>query len=48
MDDSGRAGLRFTDMPKDSREQLDTWLASQGEKKTTNGPTKRSRHRESD
>jgi CheY-like chemotaxis protein len=32
MDDSGRAGLRFTDMPKDSREQLDTWLASQGEK----------------
>ena len=32
MDDSGRAGLRFTEMPKDSREQLDTWLASQGEK----------------
>ena len=23
MDDSGRAGLRFIDMPKDSREQLD-------------------------
>jgi hypothetical protein len=32
MEDSGRAGLRFTDMLKDSREQLDTWLASQGEK----------------
>jgi CheY-like chemotaxis protein len=29
MDDSGRAGLRFTDMPKDSREQLERWLAAQ-------------------
>jgi DNA-binding response OmpR family regulator len=29
MDDSGRAGLRFTDMPKESREQLDQWLAAQ-------------------
>jgi len=27
MDESGRAGLRFTDMPKESREQLDRWLA---------------------
>jgi hypothetical protein len=34
MDDSGRAGLRFTDLPKDSREQLDRWLASQLEKRS--------------
>jgi hypothetical protein len=32
MDDSGRAGLRFTDMPKATREQLDQWLAGQSEK----------------
>src|SRR5229473_6189524 len=32
MDESGRAGMRFTDMPKESREQLDRWLAEQGEK----------------
>ena len=29
MDDSGRAGLRFTDMPKESHEQLNLWLAGQ-------------------
>lgn len=29
MDQSGRAGLRFTDMPQDSRGQLDHWLAEQ-------------------
>jgi len=29
MDDAGRAGLRFTDMPKDSRDQLERWLAAQ-------------------
>jgi len=34
MDDSGRAGLRFTDLSKDSREQLDRWLASQLEKRS--------------
>jgi CheY-like chemotaxis protein len=32
IDDSGRAGLRFTDMPKESREHLDHWLAEQMEK----------------
>ena len=32
MDDSGRAGLRFVDMPKDARAQLDSWLAEQCEK----------------
>jgi CheY-like chemotaxis protein len=31
MDDSGRAGLRFIDMPADSRELLDGWLAEQKE-----------------
>jgi DNA-binding response OmpR family regulator len=29
MDDSGRAGLRFVDMDKESRAQLDGWLAEQ-------------------
>ena len=33
MDESGRAGLRFSDVPKDSREQLDHWLAEQCETK---------------
>ena len=32
VDDSGRAGMRFIDIPKDSREHLDRWLAEQGEK----------------
>lgn len=32
MDDSGRAGLRFIDISKDSRAQLDSWLAEQCEK----------------
>jgi CheY-like chemotaxis protein len=32
MDESGRAGLRFADMAKDSRAQLDLWLAEQVEK----------------
>ena len=32
MDDSGRAGLRFTNMSKESRAQLDAWLAEQCEK----------------
>ncbi len=32
VDDSGRAGLRFIDMPKDSRERLDRWLAEQTDK----------------
>lgn len=32
MDDSGRAGLRFVEMSKDSRAQLDSWLAEQCEK----------------
>jgi CheY-like chemotaxis protein len=31
MDDSGRAGLRFAELPKDSRKQLDQWLAEQYE-----------------
>jgi CheY-like chemotaxis protein len=37
MDDSGRAGLRFFDLTKESREQLDQWLTAQCEK-----PKKRS------
>jgi hypothetical protein len=32
MDDSGRAGLRFFDLTKESREQLDQWLTAQCEK----------------
>ncbi len=32
MDESGRAGLRFVDMPKDARTQLDAWLAEQCQK----------------
>jgi hypothetical protein len=32
MDESGRAGLRFTDLSKESRDQLDQWLADQIEK----------------
>lgn len=32
VDESGRAGLRFADMSRESREQLDHWLADQGEK----------------
>jgi c-di-GMP-binding flagellar brake protein YcgR len=32
MDDSGRAGLRFVDLPKGSRAQLDQWLIEQCEK----------------
>ncbi len=36
VDDSGRAGLRFIDMPKESRQQLDQWLSDQIEK--TNRP----------
>src|SRR4029077_13614774 len=32
IDDSGRAGLRFIDMGKDARAQLDAWLAEQCEK----------------
>ena len=32
MDESGRAGLRFVDMNKESRAQLDGWLAEQSEK----------------
>ena len=32
MDESGRAGLRFIEMPKESRAQLDAWLAEQCEK----------------
>jgi CheY-like chemotaxis protein len=32
IDESGRAGLRFIDMPKGSRAQLDGWLAEQSEK----------------
>jgi basic membrane lipoprotein Med (substrate-binding protein (PBP1-ABC) superfamily) len=31
MDDSGRAGLRFTDVSKAVREQLDQWLTAQCE-----------------
>jgi hypothetical protein len=29
VDESGRAGLRFTDIPRESRDQLDDWLADQ-------------------
>ena len=29
MDDSGRAGLRFFDVAKDMRDQLDQWLTEQ-------------------
>jgi c-di-GMP-binding flagellar brake protein YcgR len=29
MEDSGRAGLRFIGMPKDSKKQLDQWLTEQ-------------------
>jgi CheY-like chemotaxis protein len=32
IDDAGRAGLRFIEMPKESRAQLDAWLAEQCEK----------------
>jgi len=32
MDESGRAGLRFIDVPKESRAQLDGWLSEQSEK----------------
>jgi CheY-like chemotaxis protein len=32
MDESGRAGLRFAEMSKDSRAQLDLWLGEQAEK----------------
>jgi len=32
IDDAGRAGLRFIDMPKESRAHLDSWLAEQCEK----------------
>ena len=32
VDGAGRAGLRFSDMPKDSRDQLDGWLSEQFEK----------------
>jgi len=32
MDESGRAGLRFIDVPKESRVQLDAWLNEQCEK----------------
>jgi hypothetical protein len=32
MDDSGRAGLRFFDLTKELREQLDQWLTAQCEK----------------
>jgi ActR/RegA family two-component response regulator len=32
MDESGRAGLRFIDVPKESRAQLDAWLNEQCEK----------------
>ena len=32
MDDSGRAGLRFADLNKELREQLDQWLTAQFEK----------------
>ena len=37
MDESGRAGLRFVEMAKDSKELLNRWLAEQS-KKPTNGP----------
>jgi hypothetical protein len=32
MDEKGRAGLRFIDVSKESRAQLDAWLAGQSEK----------------
>jgi CheY-like chemotaxis protein len=32
LDDSGHAGMRFTDMPEGSRQQLEHWLAGQTEK----------------
>lgn len=32
IDDAGRAGLRFIETPKESRAQLDAWLAGQCEK----------------
>ena len=32
IDDSGRAGLRFIEMPKQSRAHLDAWLSAQCEK----------------
>ncbi len=32
IDDAGRAGLRFIEIPKESRAQLDAWLAEQCEK----------------
>jgi CheY-like chemotaxis protein len=32
MDESGRAGLRFIDIPKDSRQLLDHWLVEQCDK----------------
>ncbi len=32
VDGAGRAGLRFSDMPKDARDQLDGWLSEQFEK----------------
>lgn len=32
MDESGRAGLRFIEIPKDSRSQLDRWLGEKCEK----------------
>ena len=35
MDESGRAGLRFTEMPAEARKQLDHWIAAQIEKITT-------------
>ena len=38
MDDSGRAGLRFVDLPEGSREQLNQWLTEQcatAEKRST-------------
>ena len=35
MDESGRAGLRFTDLPRESRDQLNDWLADQGGKGAT-------------
>jgi CheY-like chemotaxis protein len=35
VDESGRSGLRFTDMPRESRDQLNDWLAEQGEKIST-------------
>jgi c-di-GMP-binding flagellar brake protein YcgR len=34
MDDSGRIGLRFIDVPIKTQEQLDRWLIEQSEKLT--------------